>query len=65
MGIFRDERTTARSMIYPVDESALLRATFSALDSVINPFGCICGRERKVLDRARAGIVLRERCGTK
>lgn len=38
---------------------ALLRATFNALDSVINPFGCICVVTRK--DRARAKIVLRKR----
>lgn len=42
-------------MIYPADESrvgALLNgATFSALDSVINPFGCICGRGKSVRSR--------------
>lgn len=44
---------------------ALLRVTFNALDSVINPFGCICSHEKSVRSRvrarARAEIVLRER----
>lgn len=58
-GVFRYERTAAR-MIYSADESAagaLLRATFSALDSVINPFGCICGREKSVGSRSRRNCV--------
>lgn len=40
---------------------ALLRATFNALDSVINPFGCIYVVTRKMLDRAHAKIMLHER----
>jgi len=32
---------------------ALLRVTFNALDSVINPFGCICSREKSVRSRAQ------------
>jgi len=35
---------------------ALLRITFNALDSVINPFGCICSHEKSV-DRARRNCV--------
>lgn len=32
---------------------ALLRVTFNALDSVINPFGCICSHEKSVRSRAQ------------